>query len=57
MGPFKIVFIVLSKLKTSTELNKMASIKRDSKFARRPWASWTQRKYRDYKMPLGILNV
>jgi len=44
-------------LKTSTELNKMVSIERYSKFTRRPWAFWTHRKYRDYKMPMGILNV
>ena len=31
MGPFLIVFMVLQKFKTSTELNKMASIERDSK--------------------------
>jgi len=35
----------------------MASIERDSKFTRRSWASWTHRKYRDYKMPMGILSV
>jgi len=39
MGPFLIVFMVLQKFKTSTELNKMASTERDSKFTRRPWAS------------------
>jgi len=39
MGPFLVVLMVLSKLKTSTELNKKASIERDSKFSRRPWAS------------------
>jgi len=39
MGPFLVAFMVLSKLKTSTELNKMAYIERDSKFTRRPWAS------------------
>jgi len=34
MGPFLIVFMVLPKFKTSTELNKMASIERDSRFKR-----------------------
>jgi len=57
MSPFLVVFMVLSKLKTPTELNKMASVERDSKFTRRPWASWMHRRYRDYKMPMGVLNV
>jgi len=39
MGPFLIVFMVLHKFKTSTELNKIASMERDSKFTIRPWAS------------------
>src|SRR6218665_1327342 len=46
LGPLLVVSMVLSNLKTSTELNKMASIERDSKFTRRPWASLTHRKYR-----------
>jgi len=57
MGPFLVGFMVLSKLKTSTELNKMASIERDSKFTRRPWAYWTYRKYTDYNMHMSVLHV
>jgi len=41
MGPFLIVFIVVSKLKTLTELNKMASIER----------------LKIYKKTMGVLNV
>jgi len=39
MGSFLVVFMVYLKLKTSTELNKMASVERGSKFTRKPWAS------------------
>jgi len=35
----------------------MASVERDSKLSRRPWASRTHGKCRDYKMPMGVLNV
>jgi len=34
MGPYLVVFMVLSKLKTSTELNKMASVEKGSTFTR-----------------------
>jgi len=34
VGPFLVVFMVLQKFKTSTELDKMASIETDSKFTR-----------------------
>jgi len=43
MGLFLVVLMVLSKLKTSTELNKMASVERE-----RP---------KIYKKTMGVLNA
>jgi len=55
--PLLVVFMILSNLKKSIELNKMTSVEKASKFTRRPWAFWMHRKHRDYKMPMGVLNV
>ena len=54
MGPFVVVFVVLSKFKTSTELNKMASIERETQNLQEDHGRLElpigSRAYTDYKM-------